>query len=228
LTRKEFLEELETSVTTLLDASSRAITEASAAASAAVATAVPATTESTEKSNDKDADALANSDSAAEPPVKDSVSRKLSFDNADEKKTTSPSDDSPTDATANADANPKAATTGAAAEKEDPAADFYIFLSTYICGVVQELKASLEQMGSYCGGSGELPSPASCIIQDAELDGLVHMLRTEVDQQIDEAVHHPFDEDPIGESPLGKTIETNDTESIASTIATERNAPAGN
>ena len=228
LTRKEFLEELETSVTTLLAAASTAITEASAAASAAVATTVLTTTESAEKSNDEDADALANSDSAAEPPVKDSVSRKLSFDNADEKKTTSPSDDSPTDTTANADANPKAATSTAAvaAEEEDPAADFYIFLSTYICGVVQELKASLEQMGSYCGG--ELPSPSSCIIQDAELDGLVHMLRTEVDQQIDEAVHHPFDEDPSGDSPLGKTIEAIDTESIASTIATERNAPAGN
>ena len=228
LTRKEFLEELETSVTTLLAAASTAITEASAAASAAVAATVPTTAESAEKSDDKDADALANSDSAAEPLVKDSVSRKLSFDNADEKKTTSSSDDSPTDKTANADANPKAATSTAAvaAEEEDPAADFYIFLSTYICGVVQELKASLEQMGSYCGG--ELPSPSSCIIQDAELDGLVHMLRTEVDQQIDEAVHHPFDEDPSGESPLGKTIEAIDTESIASTIATERNAPAGN
>jgi len=231
-TRKEFLEELETSVTTLLGAASRTIAEASAAASAAAAAAT--TTEAADKSTNKDVDALATGGST-EPPVKDSVSRRLSFDNADEnqqqnegenKTGSSPSDyttSGPKDAAANADANPKAA----ADAEEDPAADFYIFLSTYICGVVQELKGSLDQMGSCCGG-GELPNPSSCFILDAELDGLVHMLRTEVDQHIEETDHHPFDEDPGGESPLGKTIETFDTESIASTIATERNAPAGN
>ena len=224
-TRKEFLDELETSVNNLLDAASRAIAEASAAASAAAANVASATEPANNESNN---DAKGEN---SETLKKDSVSRKLNFDDAvkDEdpqkeegvtSKPNAPDSTQETTAKAIAKANPKAAT------EEDPAADFYLFLSTYICGVVQELKKSLDHVGSLCA-NGELPSPSSCIIQDAELDGLVHMLRTEVDQHVEE-INYPFDEIVSGESHLGKTIETFDTESVASTIATERNAPAGN
>jgi curved DNA-binding protein CbpA len=217
-TRKEFLDDLESSVTSLLDAASRAITEA-AASTAATATANAAnTTESADNSN------KGAKSKNIETAGKDPVSRKLDFDKADtddepEKQQGEPthlSSDSPAeDTTAKAKTNPKATT------EENSAADFYLSLSTYICGVVQELRGSLGQVGSFCG-VGEVPNPCSFVIQDSELDGLVHMLRTEVDQDV-----VPFDQDPSGESPLGKTIETFDTESIASTIATERNAPAG-
>ena len=221
-TRKEFLDELESSVNTLIDAASRAIAEASAAAGVTA--------------NAPNAAALANNDESnndtkgrtIEAVEKDSVSRKLNFDEPGEdtepqKEQGEPPKshaDSPKETTSKADTNPKAAT------EEDPAADFYLFLSTYISGVVQELKGSLDQMGSLCA-NGELPSPSSCMIQDSELDDLVHMLRTEVDQHVEE-INYPFDEIVGGESHLGKTIETFDTESVASTIATERNAPAGN
>ena len=225
-TRKEFLDELETSVNTLLDAASRAISEASAAASAAAAGVTANAANATESAiNESNNDAKGKNIETVE---KDSVSRKLNFDDADKEKesrkqqgeTPKSKSDRPQETTAKADADPKDAT------KEDPAAEFYLFLSTYICGVVQELKGSLDQVGSLCA-NGELPSPSSCMIQDAELDDLVHMLRTEVDQHVEE-INYPFDEIISGESHLGKTIETFDTESIASTIATERNAPSGN
>ena len=221
-TRKEFLDELETSVNNLLGAASRAIAEASASASAAAAGVAANAANAAESANNDDAKA-----SNIETLEKDSVSRKLNFDDAGkdevpqkEQGVTSKPNAGTQETTANADASPKAASA------EDPAADFYLFLSTYICGVVQELKGSLDHVGSLCA-NGELPSPSSCMIQDAELDDLVHMLRTEVDQHVEE-INYPFDEIISGESHLGKTIETFDTESIASTIATERNAPAGN
>ena len=232
-TRKEFLDELETSVNNLLDAASRAIAEASAAASAAAAgaaaNAANAASATESANNESNNDAKGGNSETLE---KDSVSRKLNFDDAvkdedpqkEEGVTSTPNaPDSTQETTANAIAK---ANLKAAATEEDPAADFYLFLSTYICGVVQELKKSLDHVGSLCA-NGELPSPSSCIIQDAELDGLVHMLRTEVDQHVEE-INYPFDEIVSGESHLGKTIETFDTESVASTIATERNAPAGN
>ena len=225
-TRKEFLDELESSVNTLIDAASRAIAEASAAASAAAKVTANAPNAATSPNNDEsNNEAKGRTFEAVE---KDSVSRKLNFDEPG--KDTEPQKeqgeppkshaDSPKETATKADTNPKAAT------EEDPAADFYLFLSTYISGVVQELKGSLDQMGSLCA-NGELPSPSSCMIQDSELDDLVHMLRTEVDHHVEE-INYPFDEIVSGESHLGKTIETFDTESVASTIATERNAPAGN
>ena len=225
-TRKEFLDELETSVNNLLGAASRAIAEASASASAAAAGVAANAANATESANnERNNDAKGKNSETLE---KDSVSRKLNFDDAGKDEvpqkeqdiTSKPNTDRTQESAANADAGPKAASA------EDPAADFYLFLSTYICGVVQELKGSFDHVGSLCA-NGELPSPSSCMIQDAELDDLVHMLRTEVDQHVEE-MNYPFDEIISGESHLGKTIETFDTESIASTIATERNAPAGN
>ena len=91
--------------------------------------------------------------------------------------------------------------------------DFYLYLSTYICGVIQEIKGSLDHVGSMCSDG-----TCSGVIQEKELDSLVHMLRSEVEQQED----HPFDE-PETASPLGTTIETFDTESVPSTLAMERN-----
>lgn len=224
-TRKEFLDELETSVNTLLDAASRAIAEASASASAAAAGVAANAANTTESTNNESINDAKGKN--IETLEKDSVSRKLNFDDADKDKEPrkqkgelpKPNSDCPQETTASADANPKAASAA------DPSADFYLFLSTYICGVVQELKGSLDQVGSLCA-SGELPSPSSCMIQDAELDDLVHMLRAEVDQHVEE-INYPFDEIVSGEPHLGKTIEAFDTESIASTIATERNVPAG-
>ena len=76
-TRKEFLDELETSVNNLLGAASRAIAEASASASAAAAGVAANAANAAESANNDDAKA-----SNIETLEKDSVSRKLNFDDA--------------------------------------------------------------------------------------------------------------------------------------------------